>query len=40
MAAATLELVHAVEAEVTAGQRFLALLELEQALLVKGEVDK
>ncbi len=39
MAAATLELVHAVEAEVTAVQRFLALLELEQDLLVKGEVD-
>ena len=40
MAAATLELVHAVEAEVTAVQRFLALLELEQGLLVKGEVDE
>ena len=40
MAAATLELVHAVEAEVTAVQSFLALLELEQGLLVKGEVDE
>jgi len=40
MAAATLELVHAVEAEVTAVQRFLALLEREQDLLVKGEVDE
>lgn len=40
MAAATLEFVHAVEAEVAAVQRFITLLELEQDLLVRGDVDQ
>ncbi|MCB1932383.1 MAG: flagellar protein FlgN [Candidatus Accumulibacter sp.] len=39
MMVATAELVHTIESETTAVKTFIALLEREQEMLVKGEVD-
>lgn len=40
MAAATIDLVHIAAAEAAALQRFVALLERERKVLIKGEVDR